>query len=264
MVATEHGYPHTMPTADRPRADGSTPRPIKRGAKIAEALAQEIVHEIVSRKLPVGTLLSSESQMLEDYGVGRGSLREALRILEVHGLITMKPGRNGGPVVIAVGTRDFGRMSSLFFHLGGMTFRELIDARLEMEPMMARRAAQRKAQELVAGEGQPTGPRVTDDDQVYFNVTHSFHRTVASLSGNSILNLVSMSLEDIFHDQVSGLLSPPEQRDDVLEVHARIAEAIADGQADQAERLMYEHMLQYADWVRARHPHLLDSVVDWQ
>ena len=99
------------------------PRPIKRGAKVAEALAQEIVHEIVSRKLRPGTLLSSEAQMLEDYGVGRGSLREALRILEVHGLITMKPGRNGGPMVIEVRTRDYGRMSTLFFHLGGVTFR---------------------------------------------------------------------------------------------------------------------------------------------
>ena len=114
-----------MTTATRPREDGTSPRPIKRGAKVAEALAQEIVHEIVSRKLPPGTLLSSEAQMLEDYGVGRGSLREALRILEVHGLITMKPGRNGGPMVIEVRTRDYGRMSTLFFHLGGVTFREL-------------------------------------------------------------------------------------------------------------------------------------------
>ncbi len=253
-----------MTASARSRPDGSVPRPIKRGAKVAEALAQEIVHEIVSRKLQPGTLLSSEAQMLEDYGVGRGSLREALRILEVHGLITMKPGRNGGPVVIAVGTRDFGRMSSLFFHLGGMTFRELIDARLEMEPMMARRAAERRAQELVAGGGQPTGEAVAQDDQVYFDATHDFHRTVASLSGNPILNLVSMSLEDIFHDQVVGLLSPKEQRDEVLTVHARIAEAIAEGRAEEAQRLMHEHMQQYADWVRVRHPHLMDAVVDWK
>jgi DNA-binding FadR family transcriptional regulator len=253
-----------MTASARTRPDGSAPRPLKRGAKVAEALAQEIVHEIVSRKLPPGTLLSSEAQMLEDYGVGRGSLREALRILEVHGLITMKPGRNGGPVVIEVGTRDFGRMSSLFFHLGGMTFRELIDARLAMEPMMARLAATRRAQELVADGGQPSGPEVTEDDQVYFDVTHDFHRTVASLSGNPILNLVSMSLEDIFHDQVSGLLSPKEQRGQVLEVHAAISQAIAAGRSDEAERLMREHMQEYADWVRARHPHLMDAVVDWR
>lgn len=251
-------------TSAQPRADGSARRPIKRGAKIAEALAQEIVHEIVSNKLAPGTLLSSEAQMLDDYGVGRGSLREALRILEVHGLIIMKPGRNGGPVVIEVGTRDFGRMSTLFFHLGGMTFQELIEARLQMEPMMARLAAERRATALVEHGGQPTGHDVSDDDQTYFEATHYFHRTVASLSGNPMLNLFSMSLEDIFQDQVSGLLSPKEQRGDVLAVHAAIATAIAEGQAEKAERLMREHMQQYADWVHARHPSLMDAVVSWR
>jgi DNA-binding FadR family transcriptional regulator len=252
-----------MTAAARARTDGSSPRPIKRGAKVAEALAQEIVHEIVSRKLPPGTLLSSEAQMLEDYGVGRGSLREALRILEVHGLITMKPGRNGGPMVIEVGTRDYGRMSTLFFHLGGMTFQQLMEARLVLEPLMARLAAERHAQELV---GQLEDPHTVgvEDDSVYFAATNDFHRTVASMSGNPVLNLMSMSLEDIFRDQVSGILSPKDQREHVLEVHAGIAEAIAEGRVDEAESLMHDHMQEYADWVRARHPHLLDAVIDWR
>ncbi|MGY1722245.1 FadR/GntR family transcriptional regulator [Blastococcus sp. SYSU DS0533] len=249
-------------TASSPaRADGSAPRSIKRGAKVAEALAQEIVHEIVSRKLPPGTLLSSEAQMLEDYGVGRGSLREALRILEVHGLITMKPGRNGGPMVIEVGTRDFGRMSTLFFHLGGMTFEQLLEARLVMEPLMARLAAERKAPELRAVD--PAAVTV-EDDVAYSATTAGFHREVASLSGNPVLNLMCMSLEDIFRDQVGGVLSPTEDRVHVLEVHAAIAEAIERGEAAEAERLMRDHMSEYADWVRQRHPHLMDHVIDWK
>ncbi|HEX2075983.1 MAG TPA: FCD domain-containing protein [Geodermatophilus sp.] len=252
-----------MTASPRPRADGSFPRPIKRGAKVAEALAQEIVHEIVSRKLPPGTLLSSEAQMLEDYGVGRGSLREALRILEVHGLITMKPGRNGGPMVIEVGTRDYGRMSTLFFHLGGMTFRQLVEARLVMEPLMARMAAERRGQELVGQLADPDTTRV-EDDATYFDATQDFHRSVASMSGNPVLNLLCVSLEDIFRDQVSGALSPKEERKHVLAVHAAIAAAIAEGKADEAERLMREHMQDYADWVNERHPQLMDQVIDWR
>jgi GntR family transcriptional repressor for pyruvate dehydrogenase complex len=239
------------------------PRPAKRGAKVAEALAQEIVHEIVSRKLPPGTLLSSEAQMLEDYGVGRGSLREALRILEVHGLITMKPGRNGGPMVIEVGTRDYGRMSTLFFHLGGMTFGQLVEARLVLEPMMARLAAERRGQELLGQVADPDATRV-EDDATFFDATYEFHRAVASMSGNPVLNLISVSLEDIFRDQVSGALSPREERRRVLEVHRAIADAIAVGDADRAEQLMREHMQRYADRLRQRHPQLLDRVIDWR
>jgi DNA-binding FadR family transcriptional regulator len=249
-----------MLSAQRPRADA--PRPIKRGAKVAEALAQEIVHEIVSRKLPPGTLLSSEAQMLEDYGVGRGSLREALRILEVHGLITMKPGRNGGPMVIEVGSRDYGRMSTLFFHLGGMTFGQLVEARLILEPMMARLAAERRGQELV-GLADPDMTAV-EDDTAYFDATKDFHRGVASMSGNPVLILLCVSLEDIFRDQVNGFLSPSDERKHVLEVHAAVAAAIAQGDADAAERLMREHMQEYADWVLQRHPQLMEQVISWQ
>ncbi|MGY1743536.1 MULTISPECIES: FadR/GntR family transcriptional regulator [unclassified Blastococcus] len=252
-----------MTSSGRPRDVGSSPRPIKRGAKVAEALAQEIVHEIVSRKLPPGTLLSSEAQMLEDYGVGRGSLREALRILEVHGLITMKPGRNGGPMVIEVGSKDFGRMSSLFFHIGGVTFRQLVEARLLLEPLMARQAAERRSQELVGAVADPDATPVEDDAE-YFDATGDFHKTIAAMSGNPVLNLMSSSLEEIFRDQISGLLSPKDQRRHVLEVHAGIAEAIARGDADAAEKLMREHMQEYADWVEQRQPQMIDEIIDWR
>jgi DNA-binding FadR family transcriptional regulator len=50
----------------------------------------------------------------------------------------------------------------------------------------------------------------------------------------------------------------------VLEVHAAIAEAIAEGDAEAAERLMRDHMQEYADWVRQRHPQLMDQVISWR
>ena len=259
-IATTLG---SMSISGGAREAGSSPRPIKRGAKVAEALAQEIVHEIVSRKLPPGTLLSSEAQMLEDYGVGRGSLREALRILEVHGLITMKPGRNGGPMVIEVSSSDFGRMSTLFFHISGVTFRQLVEARLALEPMMARLAAERRGQELVDTLANPDTTPV-EDDAAYFAATKDFHLTVAAMSGNPVLNLMSTSLEGIFRDQVTSLLSPADDRRDVLVVHTAIADAIGRGDADAAEKLMREHMQQYADWVEQRHPQLVDAIIDWR
>jgi DNA-binding GntR family transcriptional regulator len=55
--------------------------------------------------------------MLRRYQVARASLREALRILETHGLIRIKPGPGGGPVVSNGSTADFGRMATLFFQV---------------------------------------------------------------------------------------------------------------------------------------------------
>jgi GntR family transcriptional repressor for pyruvate dehydrogenase complex len=62
-----------------------------------------IVRDIVERGRQPGDALEGESRMLERFGVSRASLREALRILETQGLITIKPGPGGGP---SVGTTD--------------------------------------------------------------------------------------------------------------------------------------------------------------
>jgi DNA-binding FadR family transcriptional regulator len=124
-------------------------------------------------------------------------------------------------------------------------------------------AAERRGQEL---EGQvPDAKTVAvDNDATYFNATKGFHGTVASMSGNPVLNLMCMSLEDIFQDQVSGLLFPKSRRREVLEVHQDIATAISEGRADDAEKLMRQHMQDYAEYVRKRKGPLMDEVVDWK
>jgi GntR family transcriptional regulator, transcriptional repressor for pyruvate dehydrogenase complex len=84
----------------------------RRADKVSEVVARAIVHDIVTGGLEQGATLPSEAVMLSRFGVGRASLREALRILEVHGLITIKPGPGGGPIVAAPTSRSFGRIAS--------------------------------------------------------------------------------------------------------------------------------------------------------
>lgn len=234
---------------------------VKRGSKLAETLAKDILTRICDEGMVVGSQLPSEVQMQADYGVGRGSLREALRILEVHGIIRVKSGIGGGPVVEGAKTQDFGRMSTVFFQAGGMTFREVIDARLVLEPMLARLAAERRDPALV--EDLLAARTSTEDDQVYLRTSANFHRQVAAMSGNRILSLISHSIEDIFHERVVGMLFPPERRDDVVKAHDAIAEAIAAGDGGEAERLMRDHMVEYARYVEALYPALMDEVVKW-
>jgi GntR family transcriptional repressor for pyruvate dehydrogenase complex len=235
---------------------------VKRGSKVAEDIARDILGGICEGGLKVGSQLPGEAQMLAKYGVGRGSLREALRILEVHGVIKIKAGPGGGPVVTGVTTRDFGRMATIFFQAGGMTFRDLIDLRLVLEPIGARMAAERRdatlVQELLASETS------TKNDVEYLRTSEAFHRQVARMSDNAILNLISHAMEDIFHDRVAGLLFPPELRGEVVKAHDEIAAAIASGNGAQAEQLMRDHMSQYVRYVEERHPALIDEVIAWR
>jgi DNA-binding FadR family transcriptional regulator len=229
---------------------------------VSEAIARDIVRRIGAERLPPGTQLPPEAKMLEEYRVGRGSLREALRILEVHGLISIKPGPRGGPTVDQVHTRNFGRMASLFFQMDGVTFRELIEARLIMEPILARRAAERAEPELVAELARFDHAGRTDED--YLRHALDFHQVVALMSGNRIMSLFGQSIADVVHDRVNDSLYPKSRRREVLAAHGRIARAIAAGDADLAERLMREHMEDYVAQAKRRHPGLMQEVVDWR
>jgi GntR family transcriptional repressor for pyruvate dehydrogenase complex len=235
---------------------------IKRVSKLAETLAQDILMQICRDGVVIGSQLPSEVQMLEDYGVGRGSLREALRILEIHGIIRVKAGIGGGPIVQGATTKDLGRMATIFFQASNVSFQEVIDARLVLEPMLARLAATQceplQVDDLLAVQTS------TESDQAYLQTSAGFHRKIAAMSGNRILSLFSHAIEDIFHERVIGMLFPSEKRDEVVCAHDAIAAAIAAEDPDAAERLMREHMIEYVRYVEERYPALMDEIVTWQ
>ena len=79
--------------------------------------------------------------MVEQYDVSRASLREALRLLEVQGLIRLKPGPGGGPVVGSVKASHLARTATLYFHLDASTYGQLMATQVLLEPLCAQLAA---------------------------------------------------------------------------------------------------------------------------
>jgi DNA-binding FadR family transcriptional regulator len=116
-------------------------RPPSRAVKASEQVAQAIVRDMVQRGLGSGERLPGEAAMAASYRVSRATLREALRILEVQGLISLKPGPGGGPTVGTVEPRNLARTQSLYFHLGAARYRDVMAAQVEMESTCARLAA---------------------------------------------------------------------------------------------------------------------------
>ena len=113
--------------------------------------------------------------MLEQYGVSRESLREGLRLLEVQGLISIRRGPGGGPIVGSVDPANLGRISTLYYHLAGATYAELFDAWEAAEIAIAELAARnpdRRAVRAAMAPYRPGGP-ITADDR---GVRHRPHR----------------------------------------------------------------------------------------
>jgi DNA-binding FadR family transcriptional regulator len=242
-----------------------TPQLQRRPEKISEAVARAIAHDIAMQGLPVGAVLPSGAAMLQRYRVGRAALREGLRILELHGLITVKPGPSGGAIVAKANSQDFGRMSTLHYQAIGATFRELLEARMFIEPLMAGLAAQEQDEELLSQLRQ-VAERTSSglgNDVEYGYYSSEFHAVLASASGNRVLGLFTRSLKDVYAERVPGAPFPLEERRRVERDHDGILKAIESGNGRRAELLMRRHMERVAEFVSERFPGALDEVVRW-
>jgi GntR family transcriptional repressor for pyruvate dehydrogenase complex len=220
-------------------ASGDAP---PRPAKTAETVATAIVRDVVSRRLKPGDVLPSEAAMLVQYRVSRASLREALRLLEVQGLIRLKPGPGGGPVLGVVDPRNLAQLTSLYLHLGGGTYRQLFEAQLEIAPLVARMAAVNPDRDRVRTTLAPylsRGLPVEGPD--YWTTTSSFHAEVDELSGNRVVGLLARLIGHLWHVHVASRMDTTHLRAAIHDQHREIAKAIIAGQANKAGRLMRDH-----------------------
>lgn len=203
--------------------------------------------------------------MLKQYGVSRASLREGLRILEVHGIVTLKPGPNGGPRVGSADALHFAQMSTLFYEANGGTYAELAGARVVLEPMIAGLAARNRNQSHIDRlEEWLSRQAGADLGDVHSAVTLSneIHQIVAEAAGNRILSLIVASFDEAFSVYYSDALNS-EENVSVAKAHERIARAIIEGDAEKAERAMRRHMEAYVEDFETRDPALMRRAVGW-
>ena len=240
---------------------------VNRSEKVAYALAREIVAHVVDSKLPAGGVLASEAEMIERYEVSRGSLREALRILEVLGFVRLKPGPRGGPVVLDPDPGQFSKIATLYYQRVDATYRELLEVRLTLEAATAAMAAARRTPEdLRRLRAHLESYRAVDldDDRSFSSVGQGFHDIVSELAGNRVLNLMVRSCTSVVASRTSHYLYPHDKRRHaVLVVHEKIGNAIIDGDVKTAEALMREHMEDYTAEAMAQYGNLMKETVRW-
>lgn len=258
-------------TRDATRARGSavplsTPRRDHRPKKTAMLLAQRIVGEITDGGLAPGTALPPERDMLEDYSVARGTLREALRFLEIQGVISIKTGPGGGPVVGEADYRALASMIAMLLQLQRTPFRTIVEARLLLEPLLAAKAAQRVSAEELA-EIHDSVHRMaehSEDLNAFLAENQHFHSLIANAAGNQVFGLVIQSLSWITDGTPLGVEYPLEQRQSVCKEHTRIYHALEAHDSEQADAAMRVHMGDFARYLERLYPHLMDAPVRWE
>jgi len=219
-------------------------------------LADRIRAAILDGRLGEGTVMPTERELAEQTGLGRSTVREALRLLQASGLITSRPGAKGGSVVRLPRVDNVVESLDVFIRGRRLSFAALLETREALEPMCARLAARARTDadlETLSGlHERMSAKRIRQADFSAANA--AWHLAVADASHNELL---SAFMSAIGHAIELGITRSPrksaEVRPQVLHAHARILDAIRDGDADAAMRRMLKHVHAYTD-----------KVADWQ
>ncbi|MQA83567.1 MAG: FCD domain-containing protein [Streptosporangiales bacterium] len=230
-------------------------RPVLRPRQQVE---ERIRAAILAGELSSGQRLPSEAELARQFGVSRGTVREALRSISAQNLITKVPGAGGGSFVRSVDHRSLGRVLRESMHnlmqLGSLGFEEVALMRQYLEVPSARLAAVHRGEEdlrrlrdVIAQER-----KISVDDPAVPELDEEFHTTIARASKNRLL----ASFVHALHRETEPVhylnLSPEVGRQTVRQ-HQRVVKAIADQDPDAAERAITEHLT----YLRR---HLLDYV----
>jgi DNA-binding FadR family transcriptional regulator len=234
--------------------------------KTSEKVAFRLAHDIVADGLTEGDHLPREAELVDHYGVSRESIREALRLLEAQGMVSIRRGPGGGPIVGRAESSNLARTMTLYFHLSGSTYDELLHAWFDLEPGVAARAAANPDRERVRALMIPHLSDFDDggDRACYMEHSNGLHFSLSALDPNRVLRMIVAAVGDIIRTHVILAIDPFDIRQLIDDDHRAIAEAVLDADVDSARAAMRRHIEQLDPIYRAHWDGSLFDLVDWK
>ncbi len=213
-------------------------RPLKK-KRFSDQIADLIQQKILEDNLEVGTALPSEMEMAREFQVSRSVIREALRILEITGLVQIKKGPAGGIFVSHVYQEPIKRSISNLITSGDVTMDHLFDARLLIEPHIAREATKHaRDQDLKKFKALFEDSASHYDDAVRLKQNNlEFHVLLAGAAGNPVLSIMLESLIEILIERSMNFLDLSLERK-FTKIHRDIFRVLEQRKASEISRLI--------------------------
>jgi GntR family transcriptional repressor for pyruvate dehydrogenase complex len=223
--------------------------------RMAEAVAGILRERIIDGRLADGDLLPKMDELLEEFRVSRPSMREALRILENEGLLTVRRGNQGGSV-IEVPTADTSAYTfGLVLQSRRGSIADLAEAIRHIEPITAALCARRDDREeavlpILRASLDETADAIGDGER-FTALARAFHERMVGCCGNETMILTVGALETLWSEQErqwaqqatsAGTYPGESYRKAVQAAHEALVAAIRKGQADKASRLAGQHL----------------------
>ncbi|GGC05981.1 GntR family transcriptional regulator [Marinobacterium zhoushanense] len=225
----------------------ATPKRIKRADQIVESVKRWVA---INNKQP-GDRLPNERELMEQFDCSKGTVREALKSLEVQGLISIRTGPNGGAVLERVPYEKASELLRNFLHFEQPSGPEIYALRTLIEPEIAALATPNLTPEDLTRladlvEQCRAEPQTFEERMAQRIAELEFHVLLAQRCGNAMLAFIGRFLNDMIRDLVIFKKSAlPEQREFScanLDYHQQLLEAFHTKDAARARQLMHEHM----------------------
>jgi GntR family transcriptional regulator, transcriptional repressor for pyruvate dehydrogenase complex len=227
-----------------------------RSVRAFEDVVRQIRGAIMQGRLRAGDRLPSQRELQERFGVSRGTILEAIRVLEKTGLVEVRRGTQGGAIVRRLDATQVGEHLTLLFGQGGLALREMIEFRRALESQTAAWAAERADQDdlkELAGIRDEVARLNADPDCPQSLIAEQdalFHAAVTRASRNRVSIAVMDGIMQAFRQALSYVPAGFAQRtyEDIRDFH----DAVAARDAERARRIMADHIQYFYELVLER------------
>lgn len=214
--------------------------------KAHDVLAAHLRERILQGDIQEGETLPSERELVEQTGLSRNAVREALRTLSGEGLIQTRHGRFGGSVVTLPGQDTIASTVQRFVQGRKIPLKRLLETRILLEPYLARLAATRRtdvqADQLESLHAELVGN--VEDFKAFSLSNIRWHNAIAHASDNELLEAFHFSLSSYLHTAtMEEGYDAMETRQAIIKIHGCVTDAIIQKNPDEAERSMRAHMI---------------------
>ncbi len=210
-----------------------------------EEVSERLKELIFSGTLKPGQRVPSEPSLAKLFGVGRQSVREALRVLELSGFITIRQGAKGGAVIQST---LLSKLSGLFLEtmrLQKVSLRDCFTARRAIEMALLDLAFKNADKEDIEAlrDNIMTARRKLHSNIAAYQENTDFHRLLAKASKNATFSIVMESIMAVFCDLKSRhLFVDLKESRGIVDLHEAIVDALASKKASTARNLLKENL----------------------
>ena len=227
--------------------------------KVFQDVVEQIQEAIFDGRLKTGETLPAERELKSMFNVSRGTLREALRVLEQKGLIEIRLGVGGGSVVKSIDTEQVRESIGLLIRSQNISLGHLAEFREDVEGIVAAHAAERhtaddiKLLRQLLAQAHKCVNQESPQRNAFIKLDKQIHMNMAVISGNPIYISVLHSIHDNIHRYYDQFLAIEnhELRDNYQDL-CEIIQAVENGQADLARKLARNHVLRFSRYMEMR------------